>query len=519
MDAETPSGPAPRPRPINPVLVVAGMLAVNAFVWLFTIVRDFAVDTGAPWSGPSFACGVLAAGFLGAFVLAPVASSRPVLHAVLAGAAFWIGCGLRLLWTVGASDAILGGFGALAADETGGSVPSPFTEMREEIRERVEAALRETVPWIGLVIPGAALGALASAKLGELVRRRTARETWELAVGNDRAVTCSAPWRSVPLGTAWFAAGILIFAMSIFGPPAITYARGERSAQNEVAPSAQVGVWTAVMLCLLTGRKYVARSVRDKLSTDQRPPVVYLRSFADDGRSAREGVWSVVSNVVRTVTGKTWEQTLARVLRKEGPVVAIGRPGEQLPHLGAARMYVGDADWKETIGHLLAKSGLVILQAGLSPGLRWEFETVARMKKPEDVLLFVPFRLRRSRKRREADYAAFRAWASESLPAELPATIGDSFFITFRDEGGRWAASAAEYKRGSGPDGRTLEHPRSHLLTRLVRARAFNRRPPFSLFTKCLIGIALVFLTPFVLFSFIGYGMSVVESLLPVVPL
>jgi hypothetical protein len=31
------------------------------------------------------------------------------------------------------------------------------------------------------------------------------------------------------------------------------------------------------------------------------------------------------------------------------PVIAVGKPGETLPELGAARMYVGHEDWQRTL--------------------------------------------------------------------------------------------------------------------------------------------------------------------------
>ena len=36
------------------------------------------------------------------------------------------------------------------------------------------------------------------------------------------------------------------------------------------------------------------------------------------------------------------EQELAVLMGRLGPVVAIGKPGERLPELGAARLYVAD---------------------------------------------------------------------------------------------------------------------------------------------------------------------------------
>ena len=45
----------------------------------------------------------------------------------------------------------------------------------------------------------------------------------------------------------------------------------------------------------------------------------------------------------------THEQRLARTLRKVGPFVAVGDPTEELPLLGAARVYAADEAWQMTL--------------------------------------------------------------------------------------------------------------------------------------------------------------------------
>jgi len=71
-----------------------------------------------------------------------------------------------------------------------------------------------------------------------------------------------------------------------------------------------------------------------------------------------------------------------------GPVIAIGKPGEPLPELGAARLYVGDADWKAKVIDLMARSRLVIIRTGSTPNLEWEIEQ-AMTRVPRQQILFV----------------------------------------------------------------------------------------------------------------------------------
>jgi hypothetical protein len=69
---------------------------------------------------------------------------------------------------------------------------------------------------------------------------------------------------------------------------------------------------------------------------------------------------------------QTLEQALARIVQPYGPFIAIGRPGESVPPLGAARFYV--EDWQAAVRSVAESSRLVILVAGQTPGVLWELD-------------------------------------------------------------------------------------------------------------------------------------------------
>ena len=84
---------------------------------------------------------------------------------------------------------------------------------------------------------------------------------------------------------------------------------------------------------------------------------------------------------------------MAEILAHVGPVVAIGKPGEPLPELGAARLYVADDQWQAKVIELMGKAALVVIRLGASPGLLWEIEqSLAQAAAPA-------CRLRRPRRR------------------------------------------------------------------------------------------------------------------------
>ncbi|MDA0766171.1 MAG: hypothetical protein O3A87_10675 [Verrucomicrobia bacterium] len=108
------------------------------------------------------------------------------------------------------------------------------------------------------------------------------------------------------------------------------------------------------------GRRHDSRTAKELESLDQRPPVLYLRSFADERFLADpKGAWNL-------------EQIIVESGSLLGPVLAIGRPGEGLPPLGAARDYVSDDEWQGHAVRWMESTTAILLVAGPTRGLAWE---------------------------------------------------------------------------------------------------------------------------------------------------
>lgn len=107
----------------------------------------------------------------------------------------------------------------------------------------------------------------------------------------------------------------------------------------------------------LTGRVWArARISLDELRRrDPRPPILFLRSFEDEG-------WM--------------EAQLRETLRPYGPFVAIGKPGELRPE-GAARTYFEGNAWRPAILKLMDEASLIVAVPGLTSGLDWEMNRLA----------------------------------------------------------------------------------------------------------------------------------------------
>jgi TM2 domain-containing membrane protein YozV len=122
-------------------------------------------------------------------------------------------------------------------------------------------------------------------------------------------------------------------------------------------------------------RRYDAVGADEAMALDPRPPVLYLRSFHDDDIALiDDGGSAFTRHVMQAINPPSPEQEMADILRRVGPVVAIGKPGEPLPQLGAARLYVTNEQWQRKVTELMSVAGLVVVRLGASAGVLWEVE-------------------------------------------------------------------------------------------------------------------------------------------------
>jgi hypothetical protein len=137
-------------------------------------------------------------------------------------------------------------------------------------------------------------------------------------------------------------------------------------------------------------------SADELMANDRRRPILLLRSFSDESMSIAEApsfalTWGQMSSLARM------EESIADQLRPFGPLVAIGKPGESLPRLGASRNYYSDAQWQAAALELMQEALLIVVIAGVSPGLRWELEAIARAGHRSKLLVLMPEPHRRRR--------------------------------------------------------------------------------------------------------------------------
>lgn len=284
--------------------------------------------------------------------------------------------------------------------------------------------------WAAVTVPPLLAGLLVAAILVALpsIDRRTAeKRTW-------------VPYR--PLG--WFLAALAGLAVVAIFVDLATQARDPFD-----PPRLQPGPWMRFVL-LLVGSQLcfhlgarAAQARRNAIEGDPRPPVLLLRSFAGD---------RVVQPRLRLFGRIPWrgltppspfDGHIAPLLDDRlGPVVTFGDPEDDLPAIGARRLYPGDGEWREAVTALMDRAAAVLILEGDGEGLAWELGQVRARVPPDRVLLLtLPTPFRRDQGLLWWRFAARAADLGYDLPKPDP---GPGAVLRLD---GAWRAEAAGFGR------------------------------------------------------------------------
>ncbi len=202
-------------------------------------------------------------------------------------------------------------------------------------------------------------------------------------------------------------------------------------------------LWLALILILLVFRFVKLRFIRilrlransaveELCRGGWRPPILYLRPFILDNKSFHRRWYQYLTHLLPNLGPSSPEQRLVKVLARYGPVIAIGRPGEKLPPLGAARIYVSHKRWQNVVAQIVESSCLVVLATGVTDGLLWEMKHLVDQTSPDKLLLCPhPKLLEMGRQESEHEWSRFLATFGEIFPLRLPQHLDDIQFITF----------------------------------------------------------------------------------------
>ena len=119
--------------------------------------------------------------------------------------------------------------------------------------------------------------------------------------------------------------------------------------------------------------------------------ILYLRSFDDDTALVYAPLGSLGWYAPFIPQRARFEELLESwTFGSAAHVVAIGRPGEPRPALGAKRTYWTDETWQAAVQQTAARCRAIILVAGVSEGLGWEISRLAHMGVLGKTLLLLP---------------------------------------------------------------------------------------------------------------------------------
>lgn len=134
---------------------------------------------------------------------------------------------------------------------------------------------------------------------------------------------------------------------------------------------------------VVRGKRYAADVIESFDALEGTRYVLYLRPFSNDTDMAAlntdvQGGGAQPANLF-FLSGLTHEEQLVRRFGAFGRVVAVGRPGESLPPVGALRGQVPSGDWQATVSSLIEGAHIVLMSAGPGAGTVWEFTEAVRL--------------------------------------------------------------------------------------------------------------------------------------------
>lgn len=276
----------------------------------------------------------------------------------------------------------------------------------------------------GLIHAIAALGIVFG--INYLINRRSSK-TFPIEVLSshewpkmNRPIPCVQPFRSPVAGWALKLAAIAWLALMLGVLP--RWVAGRLDEVVDPRDKIPINIPSLVFLMsipsvvlLYLGNGLLQRGTRYIVTDDERKPILFLRSFALDGKTTFQpkttlaaflgvsGAGSLTAWFSERLSGTSWifslrlfqcvhpirllrvffgivadstEQSLVRFLSLLGPVVAIGKPGERIAQAGAHREYVADDVWQDAVLKHMANCQFVVLQPGSSDGMKWEIDTV-----------------------------------------------------------------------------------------------------------------------------------------------
>ncbi|HET9872481.1 MAG TPA: hypothetical protein VFP89_07795 [Propionibacteriaceae bacterium] len=126
-------------------------------------------------------------------------------------------------------------------------------------------------------------------------------------------------------------------------------------------------------------------------AADRRAPVLFLRSFTDDQVSLTAARVPLYLRILDPgIVAHKFEELIVSRCSQLGPVVAIGRPRDVQPPIGAAREYLADQVWQPYVVNLMDQAAAVVVSLSMTEGLAWELDQIRLRGHLGKTLLVIP---------------------------------------------------------------------------------------------------------------------------------
>jgi hypothetical protein len=259
-------------------------------------------------------------------------------------------------------------------------VTAKIAEDQAVLDEKSAQAWGRAAPWLAVA------AILTAAALVLRHKRRTANaEVVELV---NQYVPPRPLWRR-PVFLVVSGVGYTFLVAGFFAVVAATRATELPWAARGIFLAGGVAALPVAYFVLRYSRPRAVRGAAQALRADWRKPVLYLRGFGDDPDAAVvDELPGALSTGLLSIHSR--EEHLIGALGAFGPVVAVGRPGEPLPHLGAARFYLPGDDWQSGVLRLMELSQLIVLRLGEGEGVWWEVDQARATQPPGKLVLLIP---------------------------------------------------------------------------------------------------------------------------------
>jgi hypothetical protein len=143
----------------------------------------------------------------------------------------------------------------------------------------------------------------------------------------------------------------------------------------------------AMPLAFARASKLLQPSVTTLLAADRRRPILLLRAFRDDDAKASQ---TFATPIGKILLARRFEQGIAGGLSTFGPLIAVGKPGEELPEIGAARSYLSDAEWQPAVLDWIRRSLFIIMVAGTTQWITWELQRIVEHGRHNNLFIMLP---------------------------------------------------------------------------------------------------------------------------------